>query len=129
MRAAYVFLLAVSLSLTGCSAVDAMERNTWVERNRPNAEAGRMKWSDFYNKLRQMTEEADEANSKEIIGAINTIYKAALAYESGKLGKSEFTSLQNTADQRIAELEFKAAPQEGASEAAWGRGTRVQEKK
>ena len=129
MRAAYIFLLAVSLSLAGCSSIDAIERNNWVEQNRPNAEAGRMKWSDFYSKLRQMTEDADEANSKEIIAAINIIHKAALAHENGKLSASEFASLQSTADKQIADLEFKAAPQEGASEAAWGRGTRTQEKK
>lgn len=130
MKAAYILLLfAVTLSLIGCSSIDAMERHTWVEQNRSAAEAGQIKWSDFYSELHRMTAQADEFNSKDVLETINTIYKAALAYEGGKLGKSEFVSLQRVADQRIAELELKSAPQGNVSEAAWGRGTRIQERK
>jgi len=129
MRAVYIFLLAASLSLIACTSLDALERSAWIDQNRPKAEAGEMKWSYYYSKLRELTEQADEINSKEVVETINKIYKVALTYEAGKLEKSEFISMQRGADQHIAELELKAAPQSGASDAAWGRGTRVQETK
>jgi hypothetical protein len=86
-------LLAVGIAalFTGC----ANQSMRYAEQNKPLAQQGKIKWSEYYKGLYDAGARSGE--SGQFLSRANVMISAALAYEGGKLSKDEFESLQRQA--------------------------------
>lgn len=121
MKPVYIILLAASLNLIACSSMDSMEINNWVAQNKSRAGSRELNWSDYYKEIYRMAAQAEGLPGKKVImESANTMYKAALTLEAGKLNPNEFDSMRGIADERIAEAGSSKEPASGG--AGWGKG-------
>lgn len=95
--------------LTGCAGPSMR----YAEQNKPLAERGKMKWSDYYKGLYDTSARAGE--SGQMLMRINTMILAAQSYEGGTLSKDQFEYFRRQAqagqvvDDEIADQRRRAA--------------------
>lgn len=80
-------VLSIFLALVGC---ESAPHNQFADVNRPLAEQGKMKWSDYYQGLYDAALASNVPNKGQIMGRANSMIQAALAYEDRKISEQQF---------------------------------------
>ena len=96
------------LALAGCAVAERHDFAQYIANNKPLAEAGTIKWSDYY---KGAYEKLSAMGSKPGVGqsmlVVNSMIDAALSYESGKISKEQFDSIQREAKARSVESDAR----------------------
>jgi hypothetical protein len=94
---ALVVLLA--LSLCGCAifteTYGIQEVDNWAARNEPLAEAGKMKWSEFYSQYLEKVSATPVISNSPVVERLGIMVTASLFYERGRIDKTGFDSVQS----------------------------------
>jgi methionyl-tRNA formyltransferase len=99
--------LVLVLTLGGCAHLEAQKVSNWARQNKPLAESGQMKWSDYYTQLFDHIKAVpDNINGKGFyLQASATMIDAAKAFEEGRASKDEFDSFQRQMIAKEAEYQ------------------------
>jgi predicted transcriptional regulator len=88
----------LALSLCGCAIFSEtygiQEVDNWVRVNEPLAEAGKMKWSDFYARYLEKVSATPVISQSPVVERLGVMITASLFYEQGRLDKTGFDSVQ-----------------------------------
>jgi predicted transcriptional regulator len=89
----------LALSLCGCAifteTYGIQEVDNWVRVNEPRAEAGKLKWSDFYAQYLEKVSATPVINQSPVVERLGIMITASLFYEQGRLDKAGFDSVQS----------------------------------
>lgn len=100
------FLVAACVvTFTGCAS---HQLNSWNAENKPLAEQGKIKWSEYYTQLYKQAESSSVRNKIEILERANLMIYASHEYESGRMPKEQFdyfNRLSNVMEQRENDTE------------------------
>lgn len=100
-----IVLLAVLL--VGCVNPQVKELRDWTAAEKPRAERGEIKWSEYYKAAYSRLEMTNLPDKGQGMEWLNLLIQAAQLYESGGFTKNEFENFQRT---------MKAAAQKSADE-------------
>lgn len=94
-------VLAASIPLSACAifteTYGIQEVDNWAEANEPLAEAGKMKWSDFYSRYLEKVSATPVIKSGPVAERLGIMVTASLFYERGRIDKAAFDSVQGIA--------------------------------
>lgn len=94
-------------SLVGC-ATTLNPVDQYAGANRPLAEAGTLRWSEYYKGLYGIAATSNVPNKAPFMGRANAMIEAALAYEDQKISKDQFEHLRRQAQvAQVAEVETR----------------------
>ena len=113
--------------LSGCATFDEPRiqqsaNQTYVINNKPLAERGEIKWSDYYKGLYDTVNTEPRPTKGEFLLIVNDLIDSALSYENNKITKDEFASIRRRSgamvekinddyEMKMQEIEaFKPAP-------------------
>jgi hypothetical protein len=89
---------ALALLLGGCAifteTYGIQDVDNWAAKNEPLAEAGKMKWSEFYSQYLEKVSATPVINNSPIVERLGIMVTASVFYERGRIGKSDFESIQ-----------------------------------
>jgi hypothetical protein len=95
---ACVSSVAVLMSLCGCAifteTYGIQEVDNWAAQNEPLAEAGKMKWSEFYSLYLEKVSATPVISSSPVVERLGIMVTASLFYERGRIDKAAFDSVQ-----------------------------------
>ena len=117
MRVLIVALLFGAVISSGCATRQVSGGESWVSQARAQAEAGTMKWSDFYKMgFAHFSAEPESFTKGQHMTLMNELIGAAIAFEQGVITKDRFEELQRAADiQGVAILDGQSE----LARAAW----------
>lgn len=103
-------LIIAMMALTGCATMETNKINTWAQGAKASAQAGNMKWSDYYTELynRINALQYPVQGKGFYLQASATMIDISKAYESGKISKDEFDSAQRQMIAKEAEYQEQA---------------------
>ena len=114
-----VIFCALSL-LTGCANRQKItELETWAVESRAQAEAGKIKWSDYYKSLFKKLGDGSYGDQTHAMELSSNMIDIALMYEEGKIDKNTFESFERSAE---ISARKQTAQQDEARRAAWAAG-------
>jgi hypothetical protein len=94
-----VAVAAAALLLCGCAifteTYGIQDVDNWAARNEPLAEAGKMKWSEFYSQYLEKVSAAPVISNSPVVERLGIMITASLFYERGRLDKGGFDSVQS----------------------------------
>jgi hypothetical protein len=93
--AAATLLLAACAIFTETHGIQ--EVDNWAEANEPLAEAGKMKWSEFYSQYLEKVSATPVIKNGPMVERLGIMVTASLFYERGRIDKSAFDSVQGIA--------------------------------
>jgi hypothetical protein len=86
------------LAFCGCAifteTYDIQEVDNWAAKNEPLAEAGKMKWSEFYSQYLEKVSATPVINNSPVVERLGIMVTASLFYERGRIDKAAFDSVQ-----------------------------------
>jgi len=89
---------ALILALCGCAifteTYGIQEVDNWAAKNEPLAEAGKMKWSEFYSQYLEKVSATPVINNSPVVERLGIMVTASLFYERGRIDKASFDSVQ-----------------------------------
>jgi hypothetical protein len=89
---------ALLLALCGCAifteTYGIQEVDNWAAKNEPLAEAGKMKWSEFYSQYLEKVSATPVINNSPVVERLGIMVTASLFYERGRIDKASFDSVQ-----------------------------------
>ena len=107
------FALLLLFAVAACTHPAIRDFNTWVDIEKPRAEKGEIKWSDFYKEGFAKIEKAPNVGNKAAaMERYNKMIQASQLYEQGSMTKADFEYIQR------AEAAAAVAEQQAASAAA-----------
>jgi hypothetical protein len=87
------------LSLCGCAifteTYGIQEVDNWAALNEPLAEAGKMKWSEFYSQYLEKVSATPVISNSPVVERLGIMVTASLFYERGRIDKTGFDSVQS----------------------------------
>jgi hypothetical protein len=90
---------ALLLALCGCAifteTYGIQEVDNWAAKNEPLAEAGKMKWSEFYSQYLEKVSATPVINNSPVVERLGIMVTASLFYERGRIDKVAFDSVQD----------------------------------
>jgi hypothetical protein len=90
--------LALALPLAGCAifteTYDIQEVDNWAAKNEPLAEAGKMKWSEFYSQYLEKVSSTPVISQSPVVERLGIMVTASIFYERGRIDKTGFDSVQ-----------------------------------
>jgi major membrane immunogen (membrane-anchored lipoprotein) len=95
-----VIFCALSL-LTGCATANRQkitELETWAVESRAQAQAGKIKWSDYYKSLFKKLSDGSYGDQTHAMELSSNMIDMALLYEDGKIDKNTFESFERRAE-------------------------------
>jgi len=95
-----VFILFVLL--TACATQNVQAYRT---ANKPLAQSGQMKWSDYYLGLYSEADKTNAPGKGDYLSIVNSLISASKKYENGEISKSEFEDYQREANADVAKLD------------------------
>lgn len=81
--------------LVGCATTNVV--NEYAIKNKPLAEQGLMKWSDYYKGAYDQTMNSNVTNKGRTMGRLNVLIQAAQSYEANAITKDQFDHLRREA--------------------------------
>ena len=90
--------------LAGCAAAPSVR---YAELNKPLAEQGKLKWSDYYRGLYDAALNSTQRDKALVMERASIMIDAALAYERNEIREDQFQSLRRQA--QIAQAADEAA--------------------
>lgn len=88
-----------ALALCGCAifteTYGIQEVDNWAAMNEPLAEAGKMKWSEFYTKYLEKASATPVISQSPVVERLGIMVTASLFYERGRIDKTAFDSVQS----------------------------------
>jgi len=90
----------------------------WVDANRPLAEQGKIKWSDYYTEMYDRSNKITFPNKGATLERIATMIQVSKEYESGRISKDQFdhaTRLAQAGQAKDDEAQDAAARQRMAA--------------
>jgi hypothetical protein len=88
----------LALSLCGCAMFGEIhaiqEVDNWARNNEPLAEAGKLKWSEFYVQYLERVSATPVISQGPVVERLGIMITASLFYEQGRLDKAAFDSVQ-----------------------------------
>lgn len=114
-----ILLVVAVLLLGACTHPAVREFNAWSAAEKPRAERGEIKWSDYYKEgYDKISKSPDSIPSKgTAMDITNFMITAALAYESGKIDKDTFDGMRRNMEAQWQKVEEANA---AAARAHWG---------
>jgi hypothetical protein len=98
MNTSRVCAAALLLALCGCAIFTEthgiQEVDNWAARNEPLAEAGKIKWSEFYSQYLEKVSATPVINNSPVVERLGIMVTASLFYERGRIDKAAFDSVQ-----------------------------------
>jgi hypothetical protein len=89
----------LSLSLCGCAifteTYGIQEVDNWAAQNEPLAEAGKIKWSEFYSQYLERVSAAPVISQSPVVERVGIMVTASLFYERGRIDKAGFDSVHS----------------------------------
>lgn len=115
--------LAVALLLAGCATApqqnwNAIAAQDYVATNKPLAEAGTLKWSEYYKGAYRVAGAAGAHGTT--LARLNEVIRDAEQYEAGTISKSEFEYRQRAARAQETSADQYRAAQARAEQAQLG---------
>jgi len=90
--------VALALCVCGCAifteTYGIQEVDNWVARNEPLAEAGRMKWSDFYVRYLEKVAATPVISQGPVVETLGILITASQFYEAGRVTREDFESVR-----------------------------------
>jgi hypothetical protein len=90
--------IAAALMLCGCAifteTYDIQEVDNWAAKNEPLAEAGKMKWSEFYSQYLEKVSNTPVISQSPVVERLGIMVTASIFYERGRIDKTAFDSVQ-----------------------------------
>lgn len=117
-----LLIFCTLLMLTGCATVNKQkiaELETWAVESRAQAQAGKIKWSDYYKSLFKKLSDGSYGNQTHAMELSSNMIDVALLYEDGKIDKNTFESFERRAE---ISSQKQSAQQDQARRAAWAAG-------
>ena len=68
--------------------------DNWAAKNEPLAEAGKMKWSDFYSQYLEKVSNTPVISQGPVVERLGIMVTASLFYERGRIDKPGFDSVR-----------------------------------
>lgn len=120
-------ILAV-IGLVGCASPTNPAHTAfqaYVDQQRPRAQAGEVKWSEYYGGLYELAERAGAPGA--VLGDINKFAGLAIQYESGSLTKDEHTLRERElkaiiTERQQLEQEYESARRQSLGAAQFAAG-------
>lgn len=99
-------LLIALLILSSCAttAPGKSQISIYVDTNKPLAESGQIKWSDYYLGLYDAASKETHPITGDALSVYNHLINKAKEYESNAITKDEFYSFRRDANARLAKL-------------------------
>ncbi|HZF20523.1 MAG TPA: hypothetical protein VE008_12560 [Burkholderiales bacterium] len=95
---ACVSSVALLMLLCGCAifteTYGIQDVDNWAAKNEPLAEAGKMKWSEFYSLYLEKVSATPVINNSPVVERLGIMVTASLFYERGRIDKAAFDSVQ-----------------------------------
>jgi hypothetical protein len=92
-------VVVLALSLCGCAifteTYGIQEVDNWAALNEPLAEAGKMKWSEFYSQYLEKVSATPVISNSPVVERLGIMVTASLFYERGRIDKTGFDSVQS----------------------------------
>jgi hypothetical protein len=107
----YFVMLAVVL-LSGCGVNPV---NTYAGTNRPLAEQGVIKWSDYYKGLYSSVANSNTPGRGRTMARANVMIMAAISYEAGSITRDQFEYLRRDVQAGEASDSEQAAARRNAA--------------
>src|SRR5262245_19170282 len=89
---------AAALALCGCAifteTYGIQDVDNWAAKNEPLAEAGKMKWSEFYSQYLEKVSATPVINNSPVVERLGIMITASIFYERGRIDKAGFDSVQ-----------------------------------
>jgi predicted transcriptional regulator len=93
-----VLALPLAMLLCACAIFSEtygiQEVDNWAARNEPLAEAGKMKWSDFYSQYLEKVSNTPVISQGPVVERLGIMVTASLFYEQGRIDKPGFDSVR-----------------------------------
>jgi hypothetical protein len=70
------------------------EVDNWAARNEPLAEAGKMKWSEFYSLYLEKVSATPVINNSPVVERLGIMVTAATFYERGRIDRASFDQVR-----------------------------------
>ena len=90
--------VALAASLCGCAifteTYGIQEVENWAGRNEPLAEAGEMRWSEFYSRYLEKVVGTPVIGQGPVVETLGIMVTASLFYERGRIDKADFESIR-----------------------------------
>jgi hypothetical protein len=87
-----------ALLLCGCAifteTYGIQDVDNWAAKNEPLAEAGKMKWSEFYSQYLERVSATPVISNSPVVERLGIMVTASLFYERGRIDKAAFDSVQ-----------------------------------
>lgn len=87
------------LALCGCAIFTEthgiQDVDNWAAANEPLAQAGKMKWSEFYSQYLEKVSATPVINQSPAVERLGIMVTASLFYERGRIDKAAFDSVQD----------------------------------
>src|SRR5689334_16666327 len=91
--------VVLALSLCGCAifteTYGIQKVDNWAALNEPLAEAGKMKWSEFYSQYLEKVSATPVISNSPVVERLGIMVTASLFYEWGRIDKTGFDSVQS----------------------------------
>jgi hypothetical protein len=84
--------------LYGCANQKTAEIQNWATTTKLEAKAGNLKWSEYYKGLYERLTTTSFEDTPFLMEVTSTLIDASLAFESGKMDREQFESLQRQAE-------------------------------
>ncbi|WP_426111642.1 lipoprotein [Massilia sp. PWRC2] len=97
-----ILATTAAVLLSACTAMlpPRLQAQEFAQSARPQAEAGQMKWSDYYGAMyRTIADGRPEAGSTDRMKIFGMMRTNALAYEDGQITREQFFGRQRSADE------------------------------
>lgn len=95
---AWAAAVALAVSLCGCAifteTYGIQDVDNWAAQNEPLAEAGKMKWSEFYSLYLEKVSATPVISNSPVVERLGIMVTASLFYERGRIDKAAFDSVQ-----------------------------------
>lgn len=119
MKAMRFLLLLSMLGMAGCASQQKQDLQDWASANKPLAESGQIKWSDYYKEIyKRVSAIPSQSGKAENLEWANLLIQASLLYESGALDKEGFDAVHRSVE---IDAERQSAQRGAASRQAMSR--------
>ena len=96
---ALVAVAASMLLACGCAifteTYGIQDVDNWAAKNEPLAEAGKMKWSEFYSQYLEKVSATPVINNSPVVERLGIMVTAATFYERGRIDKTSFDQVRD----------------------------------
>jgi hypothetical protein len=90
---------ALLVALCGCAIFTEtsgiQDVDNWAAKNEPLAEAGKMKWSEFYGQYLEKVSATPVISTSPVVERLGIMVTASIFYERGRIDKNAFDSVQD----------------------------------